>query len=152
MILQDISINDLPSTDKVTEAAVVTMVRASELGMSQYKAFITDRLMKGTVKLCNPINRKKLQTGIKKFKKSPRPHCVKRVRIRSFSGPYSPAFGLKTDQKNSKYGRFSHKLFTRHKLFLKKIVKHLAPLSQRHSLSERLCNITLFQLHYLLQN
>ena len=110
MILQDISINDLPSTDKVTEAAVVTdMVRASELGMSQYKAFITDRLIKGTVKFYNPINRKKLQTGIKKFKKSPRPHCVKSVRIRSSSGPYSPAFGLKTDQKNSKYGRFSRK-------------------------------------------
>ena len=31
-------------------------------------------------------------------------HCVKRVRIRSFSGSYFPALGLNTDQKNSEYG------------------------------------------------
>ena len=35
-------------------------------------------------------------------------HCVKSVRIRSFSGPYFPAFGLHTDQKNSEYRHFSH--------------------------------------------
>ena len=29
------------------------------------------------------------------------------VRIRSFSGPYFPAFELNADQKNSKYGHFS---------------------------------------------
>ena len=29
-------------------------------------------------------------------------HCVKRVRIRSYSGPYFPAFGLN----NSEYGLF----------------------------------------------
>ena len=49
-------------------------------------------------------------------------HCVKNVRIRSFSGPYFPAFGLNTarytspyaiqmrentDQKNSEYRHFS---------------------------------------------
>ena len=51
-------------------------------------------------------------------------HCVKSVRIRSFSGPYFPAFGLNmdryrvslqnsvrmrenTDQDNSEYGHFS---------------------------------------------
>ena len=42
-------------------------------------------------------------------------HCVKSVRIRSFSGPFFFAFGLNaysvrmrenTDQKNSKYGHF----------------------------------------------
>ena len=51
-------------------------------------------------------------------------HCVKSVRIRSFSGPYCPTFGLNTercsvslriqsdrmeentDQKNSEYGHF----------------------------------------------
>ena len=27
-------------------------------------------------------------------------HCVKSVRIRSYSGPYFPAFGLNTDQNN----------------------------------------------------
>ena len=34
-------------------------------------------------------------------------HCVKSVPIRSFSGPYFPAFGPNTDQKNSEYGKFS---------------------------------------------
>ena len=34
-------------------------------------------------------------------------HYVKSVRIRSFSGPYFPAFGLNTDQKNAEYGNFS---------------------------------------------
>ena len=33
-------------------------------------------------------------------------HCVKSVHIRSCSGPYFPAFGLKTDQNNSEYGHF----------------------------------------------
>ena len=33
-------------------------------------------------------------------------HCVKSVRIRSFSGPYFPAFGLNTNHKNSEYGHF----------------------------------------------
>ena len=31
-------------------------------------------------------------------------HCVKSIRIRGFSGPYFPAFGLNTDWKNSEYG------------------------------------------------
>ena len=35
------------------------------------------------------------------------PHCVRSVRIWSFSGPYFPAFGLNTDQKNSEYEHFS---------------------------------------------
>ena len=34
-------------------------------------------------------------------------HCVKIVRIQSYSGPYFPEFGLNTDQNNSKYGHFS---------------------------------------------
>ena len=42
-------------------------------------------------------------------------HCVKRVHIPDFSGPYFTAFGLNTDlrmrenadQKNSEYGHFS---------------------------------------------
>ena len=33
-------------------------------------------------------------------------HCVKIVGIRSFSGPYFPAFGLNRDQKNCEYGKF----------------------------------------------
>ena len=32
--------------------------------------------------------------------------CIKSVRIPSYSGPYFPAFGLKTDQNNSEYGHF----------------------------------------------
>ena len=42
-------------------------------------------------------------------------HCVKRVLVRSFSGSYLSAFGLNTDQKNSKYEQFSrtiHDFFT----------------------------------------
>ena len=35
-------------------------------------------------------------------------HWVKSVRIRSYSGPYFPAFGLSTDQNNSESGRFSY--------------------------------------------
>ena len=34
-------------------------------------------------------------------------HCVKSVRIRIFSSPYCPAFGVNTDQKKSGYGHFS---------------------------------------------
>ena len=34
-------------------------------------------------------------------------HCVKSVRIRSYSGPYFHAFTLNTDQNNSEYGHFS---------------------------------------------
>ena len=34
-------------------------------------------------------------------------HCVKSVRIRSFSGPYSDRIRENTDQKNIKYGHFS---------------------------------------------
>ena len=34
-------------------------------------------------------------------------HCMKRIRIQSFSGPLFPAFRLNTDQKNSEYALFS---------------------------------------------
>ena len=34
-------------------------------------------------------------------------HYIKSVRIRSYSGPYFPAFGLKADQNNSEDGHFS---------------------------------------------
>ena len=34
-------------------------------------------------------------------------HCVKNVRVRSFSGPYLVEMCENTDQKNSEYGRFS---------------------------------------------
>ena len=33
-----------------------------------------------------------------------------KVSVFGFSGPYLPAFGLNTDQKNSKYGHFSRSL------------------------------------------
>ena len=33
-------------------------------------------------------------------------HCVKSVRVRSYSGLYFLAFGLNTDQNNSEYGHF----------------------------------------------
>ena len=34
-------------------------------------------------------------------------HCVKCARIRSYSDPYSPTFGLNTDQNNPKFRHFS---------------------------------------------
>ena len=43
-----------------------------------------------------------------------RHHCVKSVRIRSFSGPYIPAFELNTDQKNSEYEHFSRSEYFLH--------------------------------------
>ena len=33
-------------------------------------------------------------------------HCMKSVRILSFSGPHFPAFALNADQKNSEYGHY----------------------------------------------
>ena len=42
----------------------------------------------------------------KEQEKNDKKHCVKSVRIRSFSGPYFPAFGLNTDQNNSEYEHF----------------------------------------------
>ena len=35
-------------------------------------------------------------------------HCMKSVRIQSFSGPYSVRMQENTDHKNSEYGHFSH--------------------------------------------
>ena len=59
------------------------------------------------------------QSGFKTLSYFHKRHCVKIVRIQSFSGPYFPAFGLRvspysvrmrenTDLKNSEYGHFSH--------------------------------------------
>ena len=66
--------NDVPRhlpTGKIIEAAIVSdIIRASELGFSQYKAFINDRLIKGTVKFYTPIKKNKVNTGIKKMKRS----------------------------------------------------------------------------------
>ena len=38
-------------------------------------------------------------------------HCVKRVRIRNYSGLYFPTFELNTDQNNSEYKHFSRSVF-----------------------------------------
>ena len=42
---------------------------------------------------------------------------MKSVRIRSYSGPYFPAFGLNTDQNNSEYGHILRSKI--HAIFLK---------------------------------
>ena len=42
----------------------------------------------------------------KRLKFSRYQHGMRSARIRSFSGPYFPSFGLNTDQKNSKYRPF----------------------------------------------
>ena len=43
-------------------------------------------------------------------------HCVKSVRIRSYSGPCFPAFGLNTDQNNSEFGHFLRRGNNQYKL------------------------------------
>ena len=48
----------------------------------------------------------------------PDKHCVKNVRILSFSGPYSVRMRENTDQENSEYGHFSRSEESR---FLRKI-------------------------------
>ena len=37
-------------------------------------------------------------------------HCVKSVRIRSYSGPHIPAFGLNTENIQSKCGKIQTKI------------------------------------------
>ena len=66
--------NDAPrhlSTSKVIEAETVSdIIQAPELRVSQYKAFIHDRPIKGTVSSILPIWKNKLNTGTKKKKRS----------------------------------------------------------------------------------
>ena len=45
------------------------------------------------------------------------PHCVKSVRIRSYSGPCFPAFRLNTDRNNSEYGHFLRSAYRRFSCF-----------------------------------
>ena len=49
-------------------------------------------------------------------------YCMKNLRIRSFSGPSFPAFGLDTDQNNSEYGHFSRSVCSN--VFLYHCVKY----------------------------
>ena len=66
--------NDAPRhlpTGKIIEATIVSdIIRVAELGLSQYKAFINDRLIKGTVTFYIPTKKNKLNTGIQKMKRS----------------------------------------------------------------------------------
>ena len=39
-------------------------------------------------------------------------YCVKNVSIRSYSGPYFPAFGLNTETRNADQNRPERKVFT----------------------------------------
>ena len=70
----DLFSNDAPrhlSASKFIESAIVSdILRAPELGLSQYKAFINDRLIKGTVKFYSLIKKNKSNTGINKMKRS----------------------------------------------------------------------------------
>ena len=65
-------------------------------------------------------------------------HCAKSVRIRSFSGPYFPAFRLNTDQNNSEYGyavrvsRFWQ--FSSFSQVVKFFFRHFFPLPWKQSL------------------
>ena len=50
--------------------------------------------------ICNVFGWDAVKIGIIRAK-----HYAKIVRIRIYSGPYFPAFGLNTDQNNSEYGK-----------------------------------------------
>ena len=82
--------------DIMDDSIVNDMLRAPEVGMPQFKAFIEERLVKGKVSFFSPIKKNKLQTGIKKKKKTPkaviegglsgiRNNCIKVTNGRSFS-------------------------------------------------------------------
>ena len=59
------------ATGKIIEAAIASdIIRGPELGLSQYKAFINDRLIAVTVTFYTPIKKNKLNTGIKKIRRS----------------------------------------------------------------------------------
>ena len=58
-------------TGKIIEAAIVSdVIPAPELGLSQYKAFINHRFIEETVKFYTSVKKNKLNTGIKKMKRS----------------------------------------------------------------------------------
>ena len=64
------ALRHLPTGETIEAAIVTDIIRAPELGFSQYKAFINDRLIKRTVKFYTPIKKTKLNIRIKKMKRS----------------------------------------------------------------------------------
>ena len=80
-----------------------------------FKKFMSNQTK---LKLFKELGKKdKVSDNHMKSAKEFKTHCVKSVRIRSYSGPYFPAFGQNTEryQNNSEYGHFlrSHvQLFT----------------------------------------
>ena len=83
------------STGKVIDATIVADIgRAFDLGLSQYKAFITDRLVNGTIDFYAPIRKNKLQTGIKKIKKSRKAEDVLKEDCQAFGTIISKALTL----------------------------------------------------------
>ena len=51
---------------------------------------------------------------------------MKSIHIWSFSGPYFPAFGLNTNQKNSEYGNVSHGQFSKIANFMLDLINPLS--------------------------
>ena len=70
-------------------------------------------------------------------------HCVKSVRIRSFSGPYFPTLELNTqrysDQKSSGYGHFSRSDSLKHPLSVAAFRKQIMEASYRSIHPEAFC-------------
>ena len=71
-----------------------------------------------------------ISKGEKEMKSLPMQYCVKSVRIRSFSGPYFPTFGLYTERyETSKYGPEKLQIpifFTHYDIFINNRNKHYA--------------------------
>ena len=63
---------NISSGREIEDYIVNDMSRALEIGMKQFKAFVEDRLVQGTVSFFSPVKKNKLQTGIKKQKKTPK--------------------------------------------------------------------------------
>ena len=76
-------------------------------------------------------------------------HCVKNVHIRSYSGPYFPAFGLnterspysvqvreKTDQTNSEYRHFSRSIWF-YVVFRRHTMEHLLNISYGENIRKK---------------
>ena len=80
-IINTLSIQEIPGLDKFKLRASVGKVKEMRLKMNETKTKITEMKVHHCASL-----------------KLDKRHCVKRFRIRSYSGPLFPAFGLNTER------------------------------------------------------
>ena len=78
--------------DRTDDSIVNDMLRAPKVGMTQFKAFIEERLVKGNLSFFSPIKKNKFQTGIKKKKKTPEAVKVLKKDCQAFGTTLGKAF------------------------------------------------------------